>query len=163
MRKVLMAVLNTLALGFALAASQNALANDFADVKEAKTVWDITTGDEKIFTDRIGLIKLTAEMLTKRGIKPEFVLMIHGPAAKFVTKSVEGTKFQKETIASMQKIQSMMSDIKDNGAKIDVCSIALHRGEIKNENVMPFAVIEDNVWENTIILQNKGYAYMPVF
>ena len=47
--------------------------------------------------------------------------------------------------------------------KIEVCAIAMKRGKIEDKNVQPFAVIESNVWENIAVLQNKGYAYMPVF
>ncbi len=158
------AVIGATAVTMALTIGVPAHAGDFDGATEAKVVWDITTGDEKVFNDRLGLIKATADGLQKRGIKPDFVLIIHGPAAKFVTRTVEGTKFQKETIAGIDKIHATMNDLAGSGgAKIEVCSIAMHRGEIKNDNVMPFAVIEDNVWENSIILQNKGYAYMPVF
>ncbi len=145
-----------------VAASGVAMANDFKGVKEVKAVWDITTGDENVFVDRVQLIKETAEGLKKRGIKVDFVLVIHGPAAKFVTKSLAGTKFEKDKLAKLDQIQSTMQNLRNGGAKIEVCSIAMSRGKIGRENVQPFAVIEDNVFENTIVLENKGYAYMPV-
>jgi intracellular sulfur oxidation DsrE/DsrF family protein len=136
--------------------------NDFADVKHAKAVWDITTGDEKIFIDRMGLIRETAESLKKRGISSDFVLVIHGPAAKFVTKSLAGTKYEKEKLDALPQAQSTLEAMKQEGMKVEVCAIAMKRGKIEQDNVQPFAVIQDNVFENTILLQNKGYAYMPV-
>ena len=45
---------------------------------------------------RMGLIKETAEGLKKRGMRPEFGLAIHGPATKYVAKSLNGTKFEKD-------------------------------------------------------------------
>ena len=132
-------------------------------IRQVKVVWDITAGDEKVFTDRIGLIKETAESLKKRGLQPEFVLAIHGPAAKYVTKSLAGTKYEKDKIEKLGAIQTSMDNLKKDGMKIEVCAIAMKRGQIEDKNVQPFAVIETNVWENITVLQNKGYAYMPVF
>jgi len=139
------------------------LAGDFDGIKQVKVVWDITVGDEKTFTDRMGLIKETAEDLKRRGLQPEFVLAIHGPAAKYVTKTLEGTKFEKDKIEKLDAIQTSMDDLKKDGMKIEVCAIAMKRGKIDDKNIQPFAVIEKNVWENITVLQNKGYAYMPVF
>ena len=45
---------------------------------------------------------------------------------------------------------------------MEVCAIAMKRAKIQHTNVQPFATIQDNVFENLIVLQNKGYAYMPV-
>ena len=139
------------------------LASDFEGIKQVKVVWDVTAGDEKVFTDRIGLIKETAESLKDRGIEPKFVLAIHGPAAKYVTKSLAGTKYEKDKIEKLGAIQASMDNLRKDGMKIEVCAIAMKRGQIEDKNVQPFAVIETNVWENITVLQNKGYAYMPVF
>ncbi len=139
------------------------VASDFEGIKQVKVVWDITAGDEKVFTDRIGLIRETAEDLKDRGLHPEFVLAIHGPAAKYVAKSLEGTQYAKDKIEKLGAIQASMDDLKKEGMKIEVCAIAMKRGKIEDKNVQPFAVIENNVWENITVLQNKGYAYMPVF
>lgn len=146
----------------AIAVYRTAIANDFEGIREAKAVWDITTGDENIFMDRVQLIKETIESLKKRGIKPDFVLVIHGPAAKFVTKSLAGTKFEGSKLDNLDQAQSLLQSLKNEGTKIEVCSIAMKRGKISKENVQSFAVIEENVFENTIVLENNGYAYMPV-
>jgi intracellular sulfur oxidation DsrE/DsrF family protein len=139
-----------------------ASADDFAGVQSAKAVWDITTGNEKIFLDRLDLIKQTAESLQKRGIKPDFVLVIHGKAAQFVTKTLKGTKFEKLKVPGMAKAQSALKSMQDSGTPVEVCAIAMKRAKIEHANVQPFATIQDNVFENLIVLQNKGYAYMPV-
>ncbi len=141
-----------------------ARAGDFDGVKEVRVVWDITTGNEKVFHDRMGLIRETAEGLRKKGMHPQFVLAIHGPAAKFVTKTLAGTKYAKDEVAAMADVQAAVDKMtQEEGIKVEVCRIAMQRGRIEENNVLPFAVIEDNVWENITVLQNKGYAYMPVF
>ena len=136
-------------------------ADDFAGVKSAKAVWDITVGDQKVFTDRIGLIKQTADSLRKRGIEPDFVLVIHGKAAQFVTRTLKGTKFKKK-VPGMAKAQAALESLQKRGTPVEVCAIAMKRAKIGHDNVQPFATIQDNVFENLIVLQNKGYAYMPI-
>jgi len=80
-----------------------------------------------------------------------------------VIKSLAGTKYEKDKIEKLDAIQTSMDNLRKDGMKIEVCAIAMKRGKIEDKNVQPFAVIESNVWENITVLQNKGYAYMPVF
>lgn len=136
----------------------------FTGVTKAKVAWDVTIGDEAKFNDRIKLITTTAQMLQSRGIEPDFVLLIHGGATKFVTKTLDGTKFAKSKgkIKDMPETQAYMKSMKDEGIKLEVCAVAMFRTKVKRENVQPFVTVQDNVWENLIVLQNKGYAYMPV-
>lgn len=145
-------------LGFA----KLSMADDFSGLTTAKVVWNVTTGDEKVFLDRMDLIQQTAESLKKRGIKPVFVVIIHGHAAKFVAKHLKGTKFAKDKLPKLNQAHSSLESLKHNGMPVEVCAIALKRGKIAKSNVRDFAVIQKNVFENLIVLQNKGYAYMPV-
>lgn len=154
--------LGVISLILAALAAAPVQAQDFEGAKTAKAVWDITAGNEQVFIDRMHLIKTTAEGLKNRGIQPDFVLAIHGPATKFTAKTLAGTKFEKERLSGLERAQSVLQSLQGEGAKIEVCAIALDRGRIAKDNVQPFAVIEGNVLENLIVLQNKGYAYMPV-
>ena len=138
------------------------MADDFAGVTAAKVVWNVTTGDEKVFLDRMDLIQQTADSLKKRGIKPDFVVIIHGPAAKFVAKELKDTKFAKDKLPKLKQAHSSLESLTHNGVPVEVCAIALKRAKIAHSNVRDFAVIQDNVFENLIVLQNKGYAYMAV-
>ncbi len=138
------------------------VADDFSGTTSAKAVWNVTTGDEKVFLDRMDLIQQTADSFKKRGIKPDFVVIIHGPAAKFVAKDLDGTKFAKDKLPKLEQAHKSLASLKQNGMPVEVCAIALKRAKIKHENVRDFAVIQDNVFENLIVLQNKGYSYMPV-
>ncbi|GAB4409734.1 MAG: hypothetical protein OHK0032_05380 [Thermodesulfovibrionales bacterium] len=137
-----------------------ARSGDFDGLKEAKVVWDVTSGDEKVFTDRINLIQQTAESLKQRGITPVFVIGIRGHATKFVTKSVDGTKFEKDKIEQKDEIQQKLLKVAESGIKIKQCSMPMKRFNVAKDNVVKFVEVVDNVWENMIALQNKGYAYI---
>ena len=137
---------------------------DFLDgLKRAAAVYDFTTGDENMFFDRINLIKLTANNFHRRGIETDFVILIHGPSTKFVTRTQSGTKFDGEAIAKLSEIHTLMKDLADSSdARIVTCGIAMGRHLIGKDNLMPFTIVEENVAEISIALQNKGYAYMQV-
>ncbi|MCP5372734.1 MAG: DsrE family protein [Hyphomicrobiales bacterium] len=135
---------------------------DLGGVSEAKTVWDVTTGDEARFNDRMGLIKQTADGLRSKGIEPKFVVLIHGKASKFATKSLAGTKFEKAPVKDMGKAQGQLKSLTDIGIPVRLCGIAMSRTKIKSDNVIEYVTQVDNVFENLIALQNKGYAYMEV-
>lgn len=137
-----------------------AKSGDFDGLKEAKVVWDVTSGDEKVFTDRINLIQQTAESLKKKGITPVFVIGVRGPATKFLTKSLEGTKFEKDKIEKKDEIQQKLLKVTEGGIKIKQCSIPMQRFNVAKNNVVEFIEVVDNVWESMIALQNKGYAYI---
>ncbi|MBM3566117.1 MAG: DsrE family protein [Alphaproteobacteria bacterium] len=136
----------------------------FKGVTGAKVVWDVTEGDENKFNARMDLIGKTAESLKKRGIKPEFVLTIRGPATKFVTKTLDKTNFEKEKdkIKNMAGAQASLKKLQDSGTQVEVCAVAMGVQKVEKDNVQPFIPIADNVWETLIVLQNKGYAYMPI-
>ena len=144
------------------AGAQAATMEDLGDLSEAKTVWDVTTGDEARFNDRMGLIKQTADGLKKKGIEPKFVILIHGKASKFVTKTLAGTKFEKAKVKDMGKAQDQLKSLTDAGIPVRMCGIAMSRTKIKPDNVIEYVTQVDNVFENLIALQNKGYAYMEV-
>lgn len=135
-------------------------AGDFDGIKEVKVVWDVHSGDEKVFTDRMKLIQETADSLSKKGLTPMFVIGIRGPATKFVTKSTEGTKFEKDKIEKKEDIQSMLHKMTEGGIKIKQCSIPMKRFDVAKDNIAGFVEVVDNIWENMAVLQNKGYAYI---
>ena len=139
-----------------------ARADDFTGLKQARAVWDVTLGDPKAFASQVQLLSETADMLRQRGIEPHFVIAIHGPATKFVVRALAGTGFQKEVIPGLPKIHALLQRISASGIPVEVCAVAMLRNDVARRNVLPFVRVEENVWENIIALQNKGYAYMPI-
>ena len=164
MRTFAIALLAILAVAATPARVQAQGADLFKGVTTAKPAWDVTVGDEKKFNDRMDLIRQTAESLQKRGIKPDFVVLIRGPATKFVTKTLDKTNFEKDKdkIKNMSGAQATLKKLKDTGVPVEVCAVAMGVQKVDKDNVQPFITVADNVWENLIILQNKGYAYMPI-
>ena len=140
----------------------NARSDDLEGLRQARAVWDFTTDNERRFLDRVSMMLQTLESFRSHGIATDFVMLIHGPATKFVARSHAGTKFAQDAPQKLTEIQSVLRQLSDAGTRIEVCLIAMERSLVANDNLLPFTVVEGNVFLNSIALQNKGYAYMRV-
>ncbi len=135
----------------------------YEGLRQARAVYDFTTGDDNMFFDRISLIGLTAENFRKKGITSQFVVLIHGPSTKYVTRTLKGTKFEHDAGARLGEIQALLERLALAGTiDLVVCGIAMARHLVAADNVVPYATVEQNVAETSIALQNQGYAYMQV-
>lgn len=138
------------------------MSQDLAGLTQARAVWDFTTGDERRFCDRLRLVIDAAEQFGKQGIAADFVLLLHGPATQFGARTLEGTKFAERGAPDLSAAHALLQQFAGMGGRIEVCGIAMDRSAITADNVIACAVIERNVFVNSVALQNRGYAYMPV-
>lgn len=131
--------------------------------KEVKIVWDVTIGNEALFEDRMGLIQHTAEVVRKKGMTPKFVLVVHGPATKFMTRSLIGTKFENEKIRRLPDIQRIMTEMSEKDRMRFVqCQVPMVRNEITDDNVLACVEVSETVFFDLAVLQMEGYAYIPI-
>jgi intracellular sulfur oxidation DsrE/DsrF family protein len=138
------------------------MTNALQGLSRAQAVWDFTTGDARRFTDRVSLLKQTAQSFIARGIAPDFVVLIHGPATQFVARTHGGTKFENAGCTALADIHALLESLAALGIRIEVCLIAMDRSQVDRANLIPCAVVEENVFITSIALQNKGYALMQV-
>jgi intracellular sulfur oxidation DsrE/DsrF family protein len=62
----------------------------------------------------------------------------------------------------LDQIHTTLEELTRIGGRIVVCEIAMQRSDVQRENIVAFAEIEENVFVNSIALQNRGYAYVPI-
>jgi intracellular sulfur oxidation DsrE/DsrF family protein len=99
----------------------------------------------------------------QQGIAPRFVLLLHSHATQFAARSLAGTKFKDPEGDDFRAAQALLGRFAALGGQVQVCGIAMERSAIAPGNLIDCVVIERNVFVNSVALQNKGYAYMPVF
>ncbi len=128
----------------------------------ARAVWDFTTGDARRFCDRLALIIDTGEEFLRRGVRLDFVLLLHAGATQFGARSLRGTKFDKPDAADLAPAHELLRRFTGMGGRVVVCGIAMERSAIAADNVIDCASIERNVIVSLVALQNEGYAYMPI-
>jgi len=135
---------------------------DWSGLAAAKAVWDFTTGDARRFLDRLDLVIDAAEDFGQRGIAVDFVILLHAHATQFAARTLAGTKFEARDAPDLAPIHARLKRFTEIGGRIKVCGIALERSAIAEQNVIGCAVVERNVFVNSVALQNRGYAYMPI-
>ncbi len=136
--------------------------DDCKGLSTAKAVWDFTTGDARRFHDRASLMLHAARSFRQQGIAPDFVVLLHGPATKFAARDFHGSRFAADDAGNLAEIHATLKALTETGGRIEVCEIAMQRSEVAREQIVPFVQIEENVFVNSIALQNRGYAYIPV-
>ena len=126
----------------------------------ARAVWDFTTGDERRFRDRLELIIDAAAEFSRHNMTCDFVVLLHGAATQFAARTLAGTKFGPVDLAAAHEA---MRRFRDAGGTIKVCGIAMERSGVATANLVDSVEIERNVFVTSVALQNRGYAYMPIF
>lgn len=137
--------------------------DDCIGLKCARAVWDFTTGDARRFCDRLELAIDAVEQFKHRNIAPDFVLLLHGPATQFAASTLSGSKFAEAPGEDFFAAHKLLRRFAALGGRIEVCRIAMDRSAIAPENVLDCVTIEHNVFVNSVALQNRGYAYIPIF
>jgi intracellular sulfur oxidation DsrE/DsrF family protein len=135
---------------------------DWSGLAAARAVWDFTTGDARRFLDRLELVIDAAEDFKQRGIAVDFVLLLHAHATQFAARTLSGTKFAARDAPDLAAIHARLQRFTEAGGRIEVCGIALERSAIAVDNVIGCAKVERNLFVNSVALQNRGYAYMPI-
>jgi intracellular sulfur oxidation DsrE/DsrF family protein len=135
---------------------------DWSGLATARAVWDFTTGDARRFLDRLDLVIDAAEDFGKRGIEVDFVILLHAHATQFAARTLSGTKFESREAPDLAPIHARLQRFTEVGGRIEVCRIAMDRSAITEKNVIDCARVERNLFVNSVALQNRGYAYMPI-
>ena len=81
---------------------------------------------------------------------------------QFAARTLSGTKFEAREAPDLAPIHARLQRFTELGGRIEVCGIALDRSAIAVDNVIGCAKVERNVFVNSVALQNRGYAYMPI-
>jgi intracellular sulfur oxidation DsrE/DsrF family protein len=139
------------------------LISDCSGLREARAVWDFTTGDARRFCDRLEMAIDAVEQFREHNIAADFVLLLHGQATQFAASTLSGSKFSEPQGADFPNAHELLRRFAALGGRIEVCGIAMERCAIAPENILDCVAIERNVFVNSVALQNRGYAYIPIF
>ena len=135
---------------------------DCEGLTSARAVWDFTTGDSRRFLDRVRLMLLAMQRFREQSIASEFVVLLHAGATKFAARDFVGTKFAGDETSDLPQIHAALSEFTSLGGRIEVCEIAMQRSQIGRASLVSCVEVEENVFLNSIALQNRGYAYVLV-
>ena len=73
-----------------------------------------------------------------------------------------GSKVAEEDASALPEIHAALAEFRNQGGRIEVCEIAMQRTLVSRDRLIAGLEIEENVFLNSIALQNRGYAYVLV-
>ncbi len=95
---------------------------------------------------------------------PAFVLVVHGPATKFMVRSLQGTRFENETITKLPDIQKVIVEMTEKDQMRFVqCQVPMSRNRVAAENILPVVTVSETIFFDLAVLQKEGYAYIPIY
>lgn len=139
-------------------------------VKTGKAVFDVSLGEPAKLALHLAVIKETHEGLVKQGVKPDFIILLRGPAVlPFAQKPAasaqpdETARFTAELNGMTAKeIARLTAALKDLGVRFEVCGLATRLLKVDNATIVPQAKVVANTFVSLIGYQSKGYAIIPI-
>lgn len=131
------------------------------DVKSAKAVFDVRTGDTKSAALHLKLIHQTFKELAAAKKNPVFDVVFIGPSVKLISKNREG--FTPEDQKSLDEIAEAVSAMSRDGIGLEICLIAARVFNVDPASVLPEISKIENGWHSVIGYQVQGYALVPVY
>lgn len=129
-------------------------------LKEAKVVFDITTGEAKKLLTVLEVIDETRESLIRHGVAPRFILAFRGPATVLV--QTDQQKIKPEDRETVAKIAAKLRQLRtaQGVERLEQCNIAVRLLKVKREDLLPEVTVVGNSWISLMAYQAKGYGYI---
>ena len=128
--------------------------------EEYKAVFDCSSDNASYIKSRMWLVGKTLDMIEKKGDTGKFVITLHGGCVSMVSKLYDEIVDEADE-ADIKKAQEYLGElVKKKKVKVIACAMSLNANAIETKEVLPFVVISDNSFIDTIYYQNRGYALM---
>lgn len=129
-------------------------------LETAKFVVDLNQGRASVLKTRLSLIIKTMDDIESSGVKPEVAVAVRGGASRFMTthsRLVDAHDMEIKT-----EIESLLTKLKERGAKLEQCAIALGFMNISPSEINPALKVVPNGYVSLIGYQNRGFAILPM-
>ena len=128
--------------------------------KEMKAYFDVNIGEPMKLLTQLQIIETTYNQVVASGSSPRFVIGIRGKASNFFTRGEEHV-FDSD-LPVKKEIASRIEQFKNQGFRIEQCSIAADMQEIPVADFLSQVVVVSNGYISMIDYQSQGYALVPV-
>lgn len=144
----------------------NSYGGDYETLKglnEIKAVFDVRAKAPKSAWIYLDLIHKTFNDKNIREVtdKPEFVVVLVGPAVKLVSSHTKG--FSEEDKEILGKIAATVSAMAKDGIKLEICMYAANLLGVDPATILPEIEQHENGWISLIAYQAKGYTLTPAY
>ena len=130
-------------------------------IREARGVFDITRSRPDTLLGALKLVAETREGLLRQGLKPDLVVLFRGPAVTLLSTDRQG--LESDEREKLEAIGEQIQTLQKSGVRLSVCSIATRLFKVDNRQLLPGLQPVDNVLISLIVLQQQGYALVPLY
>ena len=138
----------------------------FASAKEAKVVFDVTSGDShKIGKHLINGVNVLEAYYKKENIDLKVIVVISGDAYKYFIEDLKKSPYATQTeVADVQaKFKTDFQKLNDKyGVIFEMCANGMRARKINPNNLYKFVHADVMKGVYLIEAQNSGYAYLPI-
>jgi intracellular sulfur oxidation DsrE/DsrF family protein len=130
-------------------------------LKSAKAVFDVRIGNPKGAALQLQVIRQSYKDLAAKKLKPAFAVVFIGPSVKLISKKREG--FAAEDQKKLDEIAGTISQLSQDGIKLEVCLIAAKVLGVDPASILPEIKKVPNGYISVIGYQAHGYSLVPVY
>ncbi len=138
----------------------------FALAKEAKVVFDVTSGDShEIEKHLINGVNVLEAYYKKENIDLKVIVVISGDAYKYFIEDLKKSPYAAQTeVADVQeKFKTDLQKLNDKyGVTFEMCANGMRARKINPNNLYKFVHADVMKGVYLIEAQNNGYAYLPI-
>ena len=131
------------------------------NVKSAKAVFDLRTGQPMVAFNTLELIGKTYKALIDAKKKPKFVVVFFGPSLRLISRNTSG--FKPDEVKVLHKIAQTVSALSREGIKLEICLVSAKNFHVNPESVLPEIDKVPNGWIALIEYQARGYSLVPAY
>lgn len=137
-----------------------------AEESVKKVVFDLTTGDPKVFEKKI-LSGIANQKIYYEGKLQELdvAIVIHGNAYKFFVKNLQNTEYKSDKILLQKhnEYTTRLTSLVDTyDVSVYMCDVGRRKHQLDTKDLYDFVEIVPNSTIGLIEKQNEGYAYVPI-
>lgn len=138
----------------------------YAEDGVKKVVFDLTTGDTKVFKQKV-LSGISNQKSYYEGKLEELkvAVVIHGDAYKFFIKDLDNSPYKKDTALAKesQEIGQRLATLaKNNNVEFLMCESGMKHNNIDKTTLYNYVKITPNATIGLIDKQSEGYVYIPI-
>ena len=154
-----------LSAGFLVGLNQSAMAdyeNAFKGVKQVKAIFDVSAGSAKFSNVVFWAIENVYQDKASKSLAnpPMAAVVFHGPAVKLL--STDAAHHKDQDAAEVKKFHELLTKMKKDGVKIEVCAYALKVLGVDPATVIPAVDKVGNGFISIVGYQHQGYAVVRI-
>lgn len=132
------------------------------DIEQGRILWDVTLADPEALMARLQVIEQTYRDLRRQDVEPRMLFAFHGGAVELLARGLD--RFDTAEVTAVRAVQDKLAalEAREGISRIEACSIAAERAELKQNELIEPAVMVGNTFVTAAAYAQRGYAKIRI-